>query len=94
MWISMCKNSGEFVKRFVFMHIKFTIDRIANLVTVLNWYIIQTLLRLFQKLIQGVFGLLVSLIRTFTVFPHKLLLLLLSINLNIINKNLRIEEIL
>ena len=90
----MCKDSGESVKRFNFIHIKLTIDYITNLINVLNRDFIQTLLRFFHKLILSVFGLIISLISTFTVFPHKLLLLLLSINLNIINKNLRIEEIL
>lgn len=94
MWISMCKDSGESVKIFGFIHIKLTVDYIKNLINVLNRDFIQTLLRFFHKLILSVFGLIISLISTFTAFPHKLLLLLLSINLNIINKNLRIEEML
>lgn len=87
----MCKNSGEAVKRLNIIHIKFTIDRIIIVVIVINVGFIQYLLDVFDKLILCIFSFILSLMYRFTTFPHKLLLLLLSINLNIINKNLRNE---
>lgn len=85
----MCKKSGEFVNFSIFMHKRFTIDDNIFLATVVNGSFIQLLLSVFKKVLQCVFSLIKSLRMVYTAFPHELLLLLLSINLNIINKNLR-----
>ncbi len=86
MWISMCKNGGYLVKNQLFIHNQFTIDESKNLNTVDNGMFIQTLSKLFNDFIHITFRLYKSLIRFFTHYPQQLLLLLLSIKLNIINK--------
>ncbi len=86
MWISVCKNSGYLVKNQLFIHNQFTIDELQNLNIVDNWIFIQTLSKLFHDFIHSALGFYESLISRFAHYPHKLLLLLLSIKLNIINK--------
>jgi hypothetical protein len=86
MWISMCKNSVYLVKKTEFIHNKFTLDEIDNLETVNNAHVVHNLLFSFHKLIPSAFCLNKGLFKSFARFPHSLLLLLLSIKLNIINK--------
>lgn len=85
----MCKNSGESVNLIRFIHINFTLDENKILNIVVNWYFVQNFLVVFKIVIHNVFSFYKSVNYIYTAFPHKLLLLLLSIKLNIINKNLR-----
>ena len=89
MWITMCKNSVYLVKKYKFIHKSSTLDEIINFKSVQNSRIINVLCRLFHKVIQAIFGLFKSFLGAFARFPHKLLLLLLPIKLNIINKTIK-----
>ncbi len=89
MWISMCKNSGEFVNIINLIHNKYTLDVDYIFRVVVKGSFIQTFSAFFKLVFQLVFCFIKSIISIYAMFPHKLLLLLLSINLNIINKNLR-----
>ena len=86
MCISVCKTSGYLVKNQLFIHNECTIDESQILNTVDNGMFIQTLSKLFHDFIPQVLWLYKSMIGCFAHYPHKLLLLLLSIKLNIINK--------
>ena len=87
MWISMCKNSAYLVKKQTFIHKDSTLDEIKISTTVNYAPFVRALSNFFHKLIHVIFGLFKGLFGSFTRFPHKLLLLLLSIKLNIINNN-------
>jgi len=89
MWISMCKDSVYLVQKSLFIHNKLTLDELNNLESVNNMDVLHNLLISFHKLIPSAFYLYVRLLKSFTLFPHSLLLLLLSIKLNIINKTVK-----
>lgn len=86
MCISVCKTSGYLVKNQLFIHNQFTIDESQNLNIVDNRVFIQTLSKLFHDFIHDTLWLQKSIISRFAHYPQQLLLLLLSIKLNIINK--------
>jgi hypothetical protein len=85
----MCKTSGKFVNINIFIHNKYTLDINYIFRIVTKGRFIQIISTFFIIVFQSIFNFIKNLINTFTMFPHKLLLLSLSINLNIINKNLR-----
>jgi len=83
----MCKNSVYLVKKPSFIHNPSTLDENQIGMTVELGLVFKTLCKLFHKLIHSIFCLYKKLISAFTRYPQSLLLLLLSIKLNIINKN-------
>ncbi len=85
----MCKDSVYLVQKSLFIHNKLTLDELNNLKSVNNMDVLHNLLFSFHKLIPSAFYLNVGLLKPFTLFPHSLLLLLLSIKLNIINKTVK-----
>ncbi len=89
MWISVCIRSGYLVKNLLFIHNKSTIDEFDLLKVVGKWGFIPTLLNFFHRLIPNAFGLYKGLKNSFTHYPQGLLLLLLSIKFNIINKTVK-----
>lgn len=89
MWISMCKNSAYLVKKQTFIHNDSTLDEINISLTVNCTLFIRSLSNFFHKLIPNIFCFIKSLFVAYARFPHKLLLLLLSIKLNIINNTVK-----
>ena len=86
MWISMCKKSEYLVKNNRFIHNQSTLDENKNVTNVNKVYFISTLYKLFHNFIHALICFNKSILKGFTRFPQQLLLLLLSIKLNIINK--------
>ena len=86
MWITMCKNSVYLVKNNDFIHNEFTLDELQKNQTVNIPKVVHNLLFTFQRLIHIVFCFYKSFFEAFARFPQSLLLLLLLIKLNIINK--------
>ena len=89
MWISMCKNSEYLVKKHTFIHNDSTLDEISISLTVNSGVFIHSLLNFFHKLIHSIFCFFKGIFIAYARFPHKLLLLLLSIKLNIINNTVK-----
>lgn len=88
-WISMCKNSVYLVKKYHSVHILSTLDEHKNSTLVYIVSFINALCGFLNKVIHGLFGLHKGILSSFARFPHKLLLLLLPIKLNIINKTIK-----
>ncbi len=85
----MCAKCGYPVKNHLFIHIKSTIDKVYLLKVVGKWELMPILLNLFHRLIPSVLGLCKGLKGSYTHYPQGLLLLLLSIKFNIINKTVK-----
>ena len=88
------EEAAEYVKEnalawYVSFEDEKKIDEINILLTVNCRLFIRSLSHFFHKLIHSVFCFIKSFFGAFTRFPHKLLLLLLSIKLNIINKTVK-----
>lgn len=88
MWISMCKNSEYNVKNGFLMHNQITLDEFSFLNTVNYAVLIKTIFNKITVFIHSQLCLFKSFLNTFTLYPHKLLLLLLLFKLNIINKGI------
>ena len=85
----MCKNSVYLVKNNVFIHNFSTLDEWTIINNVEKDELSNIYSATYQNLIHVVFSFYKSIYNAFTRFPHKLLLLLLSIKLNIINKTVK-----
>ena len=85
----MCKNSEYLVKKQQFIHNNSTLDEINFSLTVNCALFIRPLSNFFHKLIHSVFCFIKGFLIAYARFPHKLLLLLLSIKLNIINNTVK-----
>ena len=89
MCITMCKKSGYLVQNLLLVHNKYTLDELSLIDIVSNWGFVQYLLATFNKLIHRLISFTTGIISTYTLNPQELLLLLLSIKLNIINKTVK-----
>ena len=89
MCITMCKKSGYLVQNLLLVHNKYTLDELSLIDIVSNWGFVQYLLTTFNKLIHRLISFTIGIISTYTLNPQELLLLLLSIKLNIINKTVK-----
>ena len=77
------------MQNLLLVHNKYTLDELSLIDIVSNWGFVQYLLATFNKLIHRLISFTTGIISTYTLNPQELLLLLLSIKLNIINKTVK-----
>ena len=82
----MCKTGGYLVKKLIFMHNTSTLDEINNIINVNKVVFMHSLSNVFHNFIHSYFRLHKAQLSSYAQYPQQLLLLLLSIKLNIINK--------
>lgn len=87
----MCKTSVKKMDDWVFLHNAFTLDEKDNYKVVVKSKFLHLFKTNLTNLFLKSFSFNKSIFSTNTLFPHKLLLLLLSINLNIIKTSLKID---
>lgn len=87
----MCKNSVKRMDCCVVLHKNFTLDEGNNYRIVAKDIFLHVFKTIFANVFRSYFSFYKTFFNTYTLFPHKLLLLLLSINLNIIKTSLKID---
>lgn len=87
----MCKNSVKGMDCCVVLHKNFTLDEVNNYGIVAKDIFLHVFKTIFANVFRSYFSFYKTFFNTYTLFPHKLLLLLLSINLNIIKTSLKID---